>query len=66
MEVHEQFSMVEKPVKADDDMPMEEVDVNHLDTDIAMIQQDDRESEYNIDDYLDDPSKHSLITFTIL
>ena len=66
MEVHEQFSMVEKPVKADDDMPMEEVDVNNLDTDIAIIQQDDRGSEYNIDDYLDDPSKHSLITFTIL
>jgi hypothetical protein len=29
MEVHEQSSMVEKPVKADDDVPMEEVDVNH-------------------------------------
>ena len=43
------------PLKANDDEPME----------VDEIRQEE-ESEYNIDDYLDDHSKHSLITFKIL
>ena len=58
--------MVEKPVKADDDAPLEEVEVNHEDADTAIMQEDDQRSDYNIDEYLDNPSKHFQITFTIL
>ena len=57
--------MVEKTVKADDDAPMEKVKVYHEDADTAIMKEDDQGIDYNIDEYLDDPSKHSQITFTI-
>ena len=58
--------MVEKTVKANDDAPMEKVKVYHEDADTAIMKEDDQGIDYNIDEYLDDPSKHSQITFTIL
>ena len=64
--IQEQPLMVEKPVKADDDAPMEKVKVYHEDADTAIMKEDDLGIDYNIDEYLDDPSKHSQITFTIL
>jgi hypothetical protein len=62
----EQPLMVEQALKADDDAPMDVDQIRQEEADTAVMQEDDRGSEYNIDDYLDDHSKHSLITFTIL
>jgi hypothetical protein len=45
---------------------MEVDEIRQEEADTAVMQEDEQESEYNIDDYLDDHSKHSLITFTIL
>ena len=56
--------MAEKAIKSHDDAPMEEVEVNQKDVDTAIMQEDDQGSEYNIDEYLDATSKHSL--FVIL
>jgi hypothetical protein len=56
--------MAEKAFKSHDYAPMEEVEVNQKDVDIAILQEDDQGSEYNIDEYLDATSKHSL--FVIL
>ena len=58
--------MVEKTVKANDDAPMEKVKVYHEDADTAIMKEDDQGIDYNIDEYLDDPSKHYLFKFTTL
>ena len=52
--------MFEIPPKAYDDAPMKEVEITHEDADTAIMQEDDRGSEYNIEEYLDATSKHSL------
>ena len=52
--------MFENPPKAYGDIPMEEVEITHEDADTAIIQKDDRGSEYSIEEYLDATSKHSL------
>jgi hypothetical protein len=46
--------MAEQAIKVDDNALMEVDDIHK-----------EEESEYNIDEYLDDHCKHSLITFTI-
>jgi hypothetical protein len=56
--------MAEKAIKSRDYAPIEEVEVNQKDVDTAIMQEDDQGSEYNIDEYLDATSKHSL--FVIL
>ena len=57
---------MEKPLKANDDEPMEVDEVNQEVAETALIEDDDQGSDYGIDEYLDDPNKNSLITFTIL
>jgi hypothetical protein len=56
--------MAEKAIKSRDYATIEEVEVNQKDVDTAIMQEDDQGSEYNIDEYLDATSKHSL--FVIL
>jgi hypothetical protein len=56
----EQPLMADKSIKSQDNAPMEEVEVNHEDANTAIMQEDDQGSEYNIDEYLDVTSKHSL------
>jgi hypothetical protein len=58
--VQEQPVMFENPPKAYDEAPKKEVEVTNEDADTAIIQEDDRGSEYNIEEYLDATSKHSL------
>jgi hypothetical protein len=57
---------MEKPLKANDDEPMEVDEVHQEVAETALIEDDDQGSDYEIDEYLDDPCKHPLITFTIL
>jgi hypothetical protein len=56
----EQPLMAEKAIKSQDDAPMEEVEVKHEDANTAIMQEDDQGSEYNIEEYLDATSNHSL------
>ena len=50
--------MPEEPVKADDDAPMEEVEVNQEEAETALIEDGDQPLDYDIDEYLDNPSKY--------
>ena len=54
----EQPLMAEEPVKADDDAPMEEVEVNQEEAETALIEDGEKPIDYDIDEYLDDPSKY--------
>ena len=51
---------MEKPLKANDDEPMEVDEVHQEVAETALIEDDDQGSDYEIDEYLDDPSKNSL------
>ena len=59
--VQEQPLMVEKPLKANDDEPMEVVEIRHEDANTALIDEEDQGIDYDINQYLDDPSKLIII-----
>jgi hypothetical protein len=61
--VQEQPLMVEKPLNVYDDEPMEVDKIRQEQADTALIEEDDRGSDYEIDEYLDDPSKTLLLFF---
>jgi hypothetical protein len=64
--VNEQALMAGKVLKEGEDAPIDEVEVSNEEAEAALLQGDDQGSDYNIDEYLDATSKHSLITFAIL
>ena len=58
--------MAEEPVKEDVEEPMEVDEIRLEGVDTAVMQDDDQPLDYNIAEYLDDPSKHILISLTII
>ena len=58
---------IEKPLKANDDDPMEVDEIRQEVAETALIEDDYEGSDYEIEEYLDDPSKLFIhFTFTIL
>ena len=58
--------MIERPLEAADDEPMEVDQINLDEAETALIEDGDQPLDYDIDEYLDDPIKHSLFTYMIL
>ena len=58
--MQEQPLRVEQPIKEDVEEPMEVVEIPQEGGDPAVKQDDDQPLDYNIDEYLYDPSKHFL------
>lgn len=57
----------EKPLKAKNDVPMEVDEIRQEEAETALIEDDDQGSDYEVDEYLDVLSKHSIFyIFTIL
>jgi hypothetical protein len=56
---------MEKPLKANDDEPMVVDNIHQEEVETALIYEDDQGSDYEIDEYLDDPSKH-LFSFILI
>ena len=57
----------EKPLKANNYVPMEVDEIRQEEAETALIEDDDQGSDYDVDEYLDDPTKHFIYyTFTIL
>ena len=50
--------IIEKPLKADDDVPMEVDEIRQEDANTALVEEEDQGIDYDINQYLDDPSKH--------
>jgi len=50
----------EKPLKANGDEPMEVDEIRQEEAETALIEDDDQGSDYDVDEYLDDPSKTFL------
>ena len=63
---HKQPFMIERPLKAADDDPMKVDQIHQEEAETALIEDGEQPLDYNIDEYLDDPSKHSLFTYMIL
>ena len=57
----EQPLMIERPLKTADDEPMEVDQIHQDEAETALIEDGEQQLDYDIDDYLDDPSKHSII-----
>ena len=55
--------MIEMPLKAADDEPMEVDQIHQDEAETDLIDYVDQPLDYEIDEYLDDPSKHSLFTY---
>jgi hypothetical protein len=51
---------LEKPLKANNEVPMEVDEIRQEEAETALIEDDDQGSDYDVDEYLDVPSKHSL------
>ena len=64
--VDEQALMAGTVLKEGEDAPADGVEVGNEEAESVLMQGDDQGSDYNIDEYLDATSKHSLIAFTIL
>ena len=56
---------MEKPLKAKDVARMEVDEIRQQEAETALIEDDDQGSDYDIEEYLDDPSKHSLFHLSI-
>jgi hypothetical protein len=54
---------LEKPLKANGDEPMEVDEIRQEEAETALIEDDDQGSDYEVDEYLDVPSKYSYSQF---